>query len=308
MRVFTDSIPFVERLTLPTTIPWSSAAPAPDILPLVRELYGDQLIQTTTVESATHWPYLCASASAERSQFDLLVGLSRASAALPDGTLCLAGAGRGLHGQRGRPWAALEGNLHLSLWLTPPPEAVHTPIDLLAMAAVSVVEAIDAVPGLAGRAGIKWVNDILIDGAKVCGILTHVAHRPRGVLGIVGIGLNVEAVPEVAPTPFVPTLTALRAVTSDPEQCRLGSVLHVLLVTLDRNYATLRGEGARGLFARYRERSLVLGRQVALCAEHPDATPEVVAEGRVVGLGDSLELLLEGHDRPFTTGRLILRA
>ena len=112
----------------------------------------------------------------------------------------------------------------------------------------------------------------------------------------------------MAPTPFVPTLTALRAVTSDPEQCRLGSVLHVLLVTLDRNYATLRGEGARGLFARYRERSLVLGRQVALCAEHPDATPEVVAEGRVVGLGDSLELLLEGHDRPFTTGRLILRA
>jgi BirA family biotin operon repressor/biotin-[acetyl-CoA-carboxylase] ligase len=307
MRVFTDSMPFVDRLALPTTGPWSPGPADPDIAPLIRELYGARDVRNTGVESALRWPSLCASASADRSQFDLLVALSRASVVLPDGTLCLAGAGGGLHGQRGRPWAALEGNLHLSMWLTPPPGAADTPIDLLAMAAVSVVEAIDAVPGLEGRAGIKWVNDILIDGAKVCGILTHVAHRPEGMLGIVGIGLNVEAVPDVTPTPFVPAVTALRAATSDPERCRLGLVLRTLLATLDRNYAGLRREGARHLFDRYRMRSLVLGREVALCAEHRPSEPEIVAEGRVAGLGDGLELLLEGHERPFTTGRLILR-
>lgn len=305
MRAITDSIPFGDRLLLPSPGTWASAAPASDILPLVRELYGDRSVQTTMVETPTHWPHLCVSASADRSQFDLLVALSRSSVILPDGTLCLAGPGQGLRGQRGRPWAALDGNIHLSLWLMPPPET--TAIDLLAMAAVAVVEAIDAVPGLEGRAGIKWVNDILIDGAKVCGILTHVAHRPGGILGIIGIGLNVETVPDVPPTPFVPAVTALRAVAPDPAPCHLGLVLRGLLATLDRSYATLRHAGAERLVTRYRERSLVLGQRVALCADHGSSEPEIVAEGRVKDLGAGLELLIEGHERPFTTGRLILR-
>ncbi len=309
MIVCTDNRAFGERIAPPPVGPWTaprSALPGGDMF--AERLFGSRPRYVASTSAETRWPCLFAAESADRSQFDTLVALSREGADLPDGIVCLAGAGRGLHGQRGRPWAALPGNLHLSLWLTPPADAVRSPIAILALGAMAVVEAIDGLPGLAGRAGIKWVNDILLDGAKVCGILTHVETRAAAIRAILGIGLNVEVVPDVPPTPFVPAVTALRAGASDPEACRLGPVLHRLLGTLARNYETLRAAGPEDLFARYRERSLVLGRDVALCQESGDAPPRVVAEGRVAGLGPHLELLLDGYPRPFTTGRVILRS
>lgn len=310
MIVYTDDVRFGERVAPARAEPWSDTLPAPPpgLDRLLQRLGGSRPLHAARVSSPTRWPCLIAVASADRSQFDTLVALGRAGANLPDGVVCLAGAGAGLHGQRGRPWTALPGNLHLSLWLAPPAAVVRSPVALLAMGAVSVVEAIDGLPGLAGRAGIKWVNDILIEGAKVCGILSHVETRSSGIRAILGIGLNVEAVPDVPPTPFVPAVTALCAVASDSGACRLGPVLHRLLDALDRNYGTLHTDGAETLFARYRERSLVLGREVALCDESEAVPPRVIAEGRVADLGPGLELRLEGHARPFTTGRVILRS
>ncbi|MDH3497171.1 MAG: biotin--[acetyl-CoA-carboxylase] ligase [Gemmatimonadota bacterium] len=308
MIVCTDNVEFGERIAPRSMGPWTTPPP---VLPggdaFATRLFGARPWYVASTSAETRWPCLFAAESADRSQFDTLVSLSREGADLPDGIACLAGAGRGLHGQRGRPWAALSGNLHLSLWLTPPAHAVRSPIAILALGAVSVVEAIDGLPGLTGRAGIKWVNDILLDGAKVCGILTHVETRATGIRAILGIGLNVEVVPDVPPTPFVPAVTALRAAATDPEACRLGRVLHRLLAALGRNDELLRADGPDRLFARYRERSLVLGRDVALYGESGDSPPCVLAEGRVAGLGPQLELLLDGQPRPFTTGRLILR-
>jgi len=307
MRVWSDSAAFGDRVVGPGAAWRAADPPAPALAPLLPLLYAGRALRTAEVPALPAWPHLFAVETSDRSQFDLLVELTRASPALPDGTLCLAGAGRGLHGQRGRPWDARAGNIHLSLWLTPPPDAVDTPLALLAMTAVAVVEAIDAVPGLAGRAGIKWVNDILIDGAKVCGILTHVTRRSGRGLGIVGIGLNVEAVPAVPPTPFVPAVSALSRVAAGPADCRMGPVLLTLLGALERAYTELRRDGPAALAARYRARSLVLGRDVAVCADDGSGTPRVIAEGRAVALGEGLELHLAGHARPFTTGRLLLR-
>lgn len=307
MRIVTDDIAFAERLTPGGSGAWKAGVgpAAPGVATLVDRLFAGRPVHAADVPTGTAWPVMAAAGRADRSQFDTLVALSRTEVALPDGTLCLAGAGSGLHGQRGRAWAALAGNLHLSLWLAPPGTGT-TPLALLAMAAVSIVEAIDHVPGLEGRAGIKWVNDILLDDAKVCGILTHIAHRESGIVGVVGIGLNVESVPDVPATPFVPAVTALRAAAATPDTCRLGAVLPGVLEALDRNYASLRGEGPERLFARYRERSLVVGRRVAVCGEDAGGDPTVLVEGRVSGLGPHLELLVEGHPSPITTGRLRL--
>lgn len=306
---YTDSIAFGERVVPDSGALWTPAAASPpvEVAGLLERLFGGRDRYTASIPSDTSWPCLIAVESAGQSQFDTLVALGREGGDLPDGVACLAGAGGGLHGQRGRPWAALPGNLHLSLWLAPPRDTVRSPIELLALAAVSVVDAIDTLPGLRGRAGIKWVNDILIDGAKVCGILTHVESRPTGIRASLGIGMNVESVPQIAPTPFVPAVAALRTVAADPAACRLGSVLREVLRALDHNYDALRSSGAGVLLARYRERSLVLGREVALCDESGTSPPRVIAEGRVAGLGPQLELVLEGHPQPFTTGRLLLR-
>lgn len=309
MIVYTDSVAFGEQVAPRAVGPWTLRPTVPaGVEQLVDRLFGGRPRLVAAAGDVGRWPVLLALEEADRSQFDMLVALGREGVELPDGVVCLAGAGRGLHGQRGRAWAALAGNLHLSLWLAPPLDGIRSPIALLAMAAVSVVEAIDGLPGLAGRAGIKWVNDIMIGDAKVCGILTHVETRSTGIRGVLGIGLNVERAPEVAPTAFVRAATSLRAVASDPDACRLGPVLHDLLSALDRNYESLLRDGTAALFDRYRERSLVIGRDVAICEESADPSPRVIAEGRVAGIGPQLELLLEGHARPFTTGRLMLRA
>jgi hypothetical protein len=50
----------------------------------------------------------------------------------------------------------------------------------------------------------------------------------------------------------------------------------------------------------------VLGQEVVISSDEADEVPRVLAAGRVVGIGDGLELKLAGHPEPVTRGRLIL--
>ena len=47
---------------------------------------------------------------------------------------------------------------------------------------------------------------------------------------------------------------------------------------------------------------------MTVCTETSDLTPQVVARGRVSGLGENLELILDGHPDPVREGRLVLGA
>jgi BirA family biotin operon repressor/biotin-[acetyl-CoA-carboxylase] ligase len=307
--VCTDSVAFAADLFGGAGRTWADAEGSfhDDLARFTGRLYGDRARSVADVPGPAAWSYVFAAETAERSQYDLLVDAARAGATLPSGVACLAGSGRGFHGFRDRPWMALAGNVHLSAHLSVSPGIVASAADVMALAAVSVVEAIDGIPGLEGRAGIKWVNDVLIDEAKVCGILAHLEASDRGVTSIiVGIGLNVETTPVVPPTPFVPRVGALRAVADHPVQCDRRTVLAALLASLDRNYRDLLERGARALRERYRERSVVVGRRVTVCAEGAGPEPDVLADGTVAALGDRLELILRGVPQPFVGGRLIL--
>jgi BirA family biotin operon repressor/biotin-[acetyl-CoA-carboxylase] ligase len=165
----------------------------------------------------------------------------------------------------------------------------------------------DTLPGLEARAGIKWVNDVLIDGAKVGGVLAYTQTVGDNVTGaVLGIGVNVETVPEVEPTIFVPRVSSLVARSRRPELCTQRSYLGRLLGALKGNYRLLTGGGYESLLDRYRQRSLVIGREVTLCPESSGSQPDAIATGRATGLGDDLGLTIEGHERPFTKGRLML--
>ena len=59
---------------------------------------------------------------------------------------------------------------------------------LTAKAGVAVKRAIRDVCGV--ECGIKWVNDIVLDGLKVCGILAQMVAREGGNVVVVGIGVN----------------------------------------------------------------------------------------------------------------------
>lgn len=99
-------------------------------------------------------------------------------------------AGRG---QYGRTWTAPVGSSVLASLLVFPPPPLRRPVVMTAWAAVAVCEVIAQQTGL--RPAIKWPNDILVNGKKVCGFLieqrtTGQAETPLAT--VVGLGINVS--------------------------------------------------------------------------------------------------------------------
>ena len=180
--------------------------------------------------------------------------LARAGA--PEGTAVLADAQTAGRGRLGRGWQSPAGEgIWLSLVLRPALPAPETPRLTLA-AAVAVAEAIRAhgVP-----AGIKWPNDILVDGRKCCGILTEMELLGEAVAFVIlGIGLNVNQAgfpPEIAAQ-----ATSLRLALGQPlERVALAcAILERLEVRYDQ---LLAGEAAAVLGA-WRALSVTLGHRV----------------------------------------------
>jgi BirA family transcriptional regulator, biotin operon repressor / biotin---[acetyl-CoA-carboxylase] ligase len=96
-------------------------------------------------------------------------------------------AGRGRHG---RTWVSeKDAGLYFSIVLRPKIEMQYLPLITL-MAGVAVHHALEEV-GL--RPDIKWVNDILVDGKKICGILAETTETKEGLAVIVGIGINIKS-------------------------------------------------------------------------------------------------------------------
>ncbi|MCI0467401.1 MAG: biotin--[acetyl-CoA-carboxylase] ligase [Beijerinckiaceae bacterium] len=118
-------------------------------------------------------------------------------------------AGRGRNGRR---WESPLGNLHASLLLidpAPPRKAA----ELGFAAGVAAAHALRDFLSGDTRIAIKWPNDILHDGAKLCGILLESATLPDGRFACVaGFGVNCRAHPENTPYPA----TDLGAITGEP--------------------------------------------------------------------------------------------
>ena len=116
-----------------------------------------------------------------------------ARAGTPHGTLVVAGVQKGGRGRLGRRWGSPQGGLWMSLVLRP---------GLVAGLASRVTQT--AAVGVAGalweigvEARIKWPNDLLVGGKKICGILAESGVGPGGRLdyAILGIGMNANLDP-----------------------------------------------------------------------------------------------------------------
>ena len=106
------------------------------------------------------------------------------------GTLIVADTQTAGKGRRGRVWKSPKGTtISMSLCLEPklPTEKVS---GITLAAALSVAEAIFELTGK--RAQIKWPNDIVLNGRKICGILTELVFRKETYAVIVGVGINVN--------------------------------------------------------------------------------------------------------------------
>lgn len=143
-------------------------------------------------------------------------------------------AGRG---RLGRVWVAPPGKtLAASVLLRPTLNGEFVSADRLGwlplIAGAAMSRAIDALVG-SGRTGLKWPNDVQIDGLKVCGVLTELL--PDGGV-IVGTGVNLTLTADELP---VPTATSLAlAGVADPDgdlvDRLLSTYLEQLFELLDR--------------------------------------------------------------------------
>jgi len=122
-------------------------------------------------------------------------------------------AGRG---RRGRVWTSPPGNLFATLLLTEL-DQTSAVAQLSFVAGLAVYDAIaDLAPTLAIRLSLKWPNDVLCDGRKVCGILLEgESLAERETVVAVGIGVNCAHHPQDAEYPATDLLSAGASLSPD---------------------------------------------------------------------------------------------
>lgn len=118
---------------------------------------------------------------------------SAAENGAPDKTVLIANEQTEGRGRRGKSfYSPADSGIYMSILLRPDFGADKAYI-LTAGAAVAAVRAVKKVCGI--DAGIKWVNDIMLDGKKICGILTEaVTDFESGSLqyAVMGLGINIS--------------------------------------------------------------------------------------------------------------------
>ena len=109
----------------------------------------------------------------------------------PHGTLVVAEAQNAGKGRRGRTWVSPGGeDIYMTLLLRPDILPSSAPMLTLVMA-LSVAEALREETGVDAR--IKWPNDIVSDGKKLCGILTEMSAEVDYIhYVVIGVGINVN--------------------------------------------------------------------------------------------------------------------
>lgn len=148
----------------------------------------------------------------------------------PEGTLVVSRVQSGGKGRLGRPWGSPPGGLWMSLVLRPNFEARLAP-RITQTAAVAIAKVLRA---LGVEAGIKWPNDLLVSGRKICGILAESnvgrgERDPHLDFVVLGIGLNANLDPEDLGAPEATTIR--RELGRDVDHMRL---LEGVLGSLER--------------------------------------------------------------------------
>ena len=206
----------------------------------------------------------------------------------PEGMLILADEQTQGKGRLNRSWISPPGTgIWFSLILRPPIPPVDAP-KITAMAGAAVVKAIERVTGLA--AGIKWPNDIVLGGKKVCGILTEInADLDLIHYVVVGIGLNVNMRPEDFPDEIRPIATSLRI--EKGTVVNRNQMIQAILESMEEIYLEyIKDRDFRRVLEICKSRSVILGKQVRVLGLNEEF------RGTAVDLDDDGSLLVKKDD------------
>lgn len=235
-------------------------------------------------------------------EFDTLDSTNRylldlAKAGEEPGTAVWAHTQTGGRGRLGRTFSSPEGGIYISI-LVPLEDPSGSNINITAMAGVAVMRTIKQVCGK--DCGIKWVNDIIYKGRKVCGILAQAC----GDKAVVGIGVNYRTdmselpvdVREIACSLYSPDEKA-------PDERKFVQAL------LDNLQALMTGSGTDAAddswLAEYKGSSTIVGNKVLILK-----AGAVTGEGLATEIDDSCRLHVvdgDGNETVLSTGEVSIR-
>jgi BirA family biotin operon repressor/biotin-[acetyl-CoA-carboxylase] ligase len=198
----------------------------------------------------------------------------------PEGSVVITNSQTAGRGQRGNTWETAPGmNLTFSILLKPRflPVRDHFYLNLIISLAVHdfLSKVLDCI------VYIKWPNDILVHGKKICGILIENQVQGTAIISsVAGIGLNVNQTEFVSVMP-----TSVKLITS--KQSDLQETLEGLLGCLEARYLQLRQNNTQGLKDNYLERLYWRNET------HTFSSADTVFDGRITGVDETGRLAVE---------------
>lgn len=206
------------------------------------------------------------------------------SAGAKELTAVVADAQTGGRGRVGRAWFSPPGGaIYLSVLLTPrvrPRRASQ----LTMLGALCVLDAITPDLAHANAVGIKWPNDVLIDGRKMAGVLVESSLLGDDLeYSVLGIGLNVAVDFAEAPAEVRARACSLSEFAAQP--VARDVVLDRLLASIERRYSAFALQPEL-LLAEYRACSLTIGQDVTVGEIH----------GRALRVEDDGALVVQTRD------------
>jgi birA, biotin-[acetyl-CoA-carboxylase] ligase region len=191
----------------------------------------------------------------------------------PEGTVVIAETQRKGRGRMGTEWQSIPGGIWLSLILKPsiPLENVSK-ITLVAGIAVT-----NALKNAGVDARIKWPNDVLVKGRKICGILTEVSAEVEKVdYVILGIGINANVKLDDLKDDIRKNSTSISN--------EMGKVINrttfvaSLLYELEQQYIKFKTQKFTDIIDEWINLSDTIGKEVKI------KTPNKLIEGKAVGI------------------------
>ncbi|HEX2621511.1 MAG TPA: biotin--[acetyl-CoA-carboxylase] ligase, partial [Phototrophicaceae bacterium] len=198
----------------------------------------------------------------------------------PSGAVIIADEQLKGRGRKGRFWHTPPGvALAISVILRPEPAALHQVTMLGALAIADLLDELGA-----ADVGIKWANDVLLNGRKVSGVLSEAIWDGDQLIGaVLGRGINVRI-------DFTATELAQKAISIEPAlgvPVNRADLLAKLLARIDYWSDRL---GTRALFHDWRGRLVTPGKHVTITDDHGTVS------GIAQGVDDGGALLVRDDD------------
>ena len=201
-----------------------------------------------------------------------------------EGTIVVADIQTKGRGRKDRSWFSPEGGLWFSVILYPNIPTQYAMLITMATS-ISIVQAIKELTGLS--AVIKWPNDLLLEGKKICGILTELdAELDRINYSVVGVGINVNNVLE---DELCNKANSIFNIYNS--KISRVDLLRLIIKYLDVNYAKLISNDYNYIRELWFENTDIIGRNVRLKLEKYEI------EGIVIDIDDTGALILENIDK-----------